>query len=162
MTDIHKTKDELIKELESLRARVQDLEGVEGDGRRLEEVYQSLVGDLPQSMAIFQDGRVVLANKAFAALVGYTVEDVLNMDPADVEAFVHPDDRLFVWGYYRDRLDGKYPPQNYTFRGVRKDGTVMWLEMFANRIEYLGRPATQGTCIDITKRKRAEEALGRS
>jgi PAS domain S-box-containing protein/putative nucleotidyltransferase with HDIG domain len=39
---------------------------------------------------------------------------------------------------------------------------VIWVEMFSNLVEYLGRQAVQAAIIDITERKRAEEALRQS
>jgi PAS domain S-box-containing protein len=44
---------------------------------------------------------------------------------------IHPEDQELVWGRFRDRLAGEPVPPLYEYRGVRKDGTVRWLEMFA-------------------------------
>ena len=66
---------------------------------------------------------------------------------------------MFVWGRFRDRLAGKPIPQHQEYRIKRKDGTVAWIETFATLIQYGGKPAIQATLIDITKRKKAEEAL---
>jgi PAS domain S-box-containing protein len=50
-------------------------------------------------------------------------------------------------------------PARYEFRWRRKDGSACWVEIYASRIEYHGRPAIQTAYIDITERKKAEEAL---
>jgi PAS domain S-box-containing protein len=50
----------------------------------------------------------------------------------------------------------------YEYRGIRKDGSVRWLEMVATRIEYQGKAAIYGALVDITERKQAEEALRKS
>ncbi len=42
---------------------------------------------------------------------------------------------------------------------VRKDGSILWVEIFANVIEYEGEPAIQAAYSDITERKKAEAAL---
>jgi PAS domain S-box-containing protein len=132
------------------------------DRKRAEEAYRSLVDHSLQGLAIFQDGRVVFANEAMAEIAGYTVEEIMAMSPEEVEAFVHPEDRGLVWSRHRDRLKGQKLPEQYEFRGIRKNGSVCWLEIHASRIEYQGKPAIQAAYIDVTERKRAEEALRES
>jgi len=112
-----------------------------------------------QGLAIFQNGRVVFANQAMADITGYTVEEMLASPPKQVQAFVHPDDRELVWSRHRDRLNGEELPERYEFRGIRKYGSICWLEIHASRIEFQGKPAIQVAYVDITERKRAEEAL---
>jgi PAS domain S-box-containing protein len=53
-------------------------------------------------------------------------------------------------------------PPRYEFRFIRKDGSTSWVEIHASEIEYRGRPAIQAAYIDITERKKAEEALRQS
>ena len=43
-----------------------------------------------------------------------------------------------------------------------KGGATIWCEMVATVVEYGGRPAVMGNIIDITPRKRAQEALRKS
>jgi len=130
--------------------------------KRAEEAYRSLVDHSLQGLAIFQNGRVVFANQAMADITGYTVEEMSTSPPEQVQAFVHPDDRELVWSQHRDRLNGKELPERYEFRGIRKDGSICCLEIHASRIEFQGKPAIQAAYVDITERKKAEEALQES
>ncbi len=132
------------------------------DRRKADEAYRSLVDHSLQGLVIFQDGRVVFANQAMAQITGYTVEEMLAASPEKVRAFVYPDDREMVWGRHRQRLQGELPPERYELRGVRKDGSIRWLEIDASPIEYQGRPAIQAAYVDITERKKAKEALQKS
>lgn len=50
-------------------------------------------------------------------------------------------------------------PNHYEFQGLRKDGTVIWLDSVARAVTWEGCPAVQLTVVDITERKQAEEAL---
>jgi PAS domain S-box-containing protein len=127
--------------------------------KEAEEAYLSLVDHSLQGLAIFLDGRVVFANQAMADITGFTVSEILNAPAQHVKEFVHPEDRTLVWGRYQDRLSGKPVPERYELRGIRKDGSMCWLEIHANRIEYQGKPAIQAAYVDITERKEAEEAL---
>jgi two-component system NtrC family sensor kinase len=127
--------------------------------RRAEEAYRLLVDHSLQGLVIFQEGRVVFANQAMPEISGYSVDEMLALTPEQVQAFVYPEDRDLVWGRHRDRLNGEPLPERYQFRGIRKDASVCWLEIHANRIEYRGKPAIQAAYVDITQRKQAEEKL---
>ena len=95
-------------------------------------------------------------------ILGYTFEELLSLSPKEIEDLVHPEDRAFFFKNYKDRLEGKFAPPRYEIRGIRKDGTVVWLELSSTRIEYKGQPAVQAAFLDITERKQAEEALRES
>ncbi|PIV19919.1 MAG: hypothetical protein COS40_15230 [Deltaproteobacteria bacterium CG03_land_8_20_14_0_80_45_14] len=130
--------------------------------RESEEKYRTLVEQSVQGLVIIQDFRIVFANIVFAEICGYAVEELLSLSPEKVATMIHPEDQALVWGHFRDRLAGKPVPPRYEYRGIRKDGSVIWLEMFASLIEYHGKSAIQGAIIDITERQRAEEALRES
>jgi PAS domain S-box-containing protein len=53
-------------------------------------------------------------------------------------------------------------PPYHEYRGIRPDGEVFWVALFAHAIKFRGKPAIQGVFIDITERKRAQEALRES
>lgn len=126
------------------------------------EAYRTLVDHSLQGLVIFQEGRVVFANQAMAEITGYTADEMLAMSSQQMQAFVHPKDRALVWGRYQDRLRGERLPERYELRGIRKDGTICWLEIHASLIEYQGKPAVQTAYVDITERRKAEEALRES
>ncbi len=54
---------------------------------------------------------------------------------------MHPEDHDLVWGLFKDRLARKFQPPQYDFRIIRKDGSVVWLQLFASRIIFNGMPA---------------------
>jgi PAS domain S-box-containing protein len=130
--------------------------------KRAEEAYRAVVDHSLQGILVLQDNRIVIANHAAADIVGCSPDELLALSPEQVRDLVHPDDQALVWGRFRERLTGKAVPPRYEYRAVRKDGSVIWVEMFANLVEHLGQPAIQGAIIDITERKRAEEALRQS
>ncbi len=95
-------------------------------------------------------------------MIGYSVEELLAMSPKRIKEIIHPSDQELVIGRAEDRLIGKDVPQQYEYRMLKKDGTILWVEIFAHRIEYQGEPAVQAAYIDITERKEAEAALQES
>jgi diguanylate cyclase (GGDEF)-like protein/PAS domain S-box-containing protein len=127
-----------------------------------EEKYRVLIQHSLQGIAIIQDFRLVFVNEALTEMTGYTDEELLSLPPEKIRALVHPDDQHMVWGRMEERLRGKPTPQRYEFRGIRKDGSQRWFEMFVTLIQYQKRPAVQGAMIDITERKHAEVILRES
>jgi PAS domain S-box-containing protein len=129
------------------------------DRKGAEEAYHTLVEQSLQGLVILQEGRIVFANRAIGQMWGSSPQELLALSEKEVHALVYPDDRAAVWRRYRDRLKGGRLPEHYEFRGIRKDGTVNWLEVYSKLIDYQGEPAVQATFIDITDRKAVEEAL---
>ena len=130
--------------------------------RTSEDKYRTLVESSLQGTMIYQDNRIVFANLAVAEILGYTVEELISLTPKEVKDLIHSEDRAFCFGRDRDRFAGKAEPSRYEFRTIRKDGTVRWVEIFSNVIEYGGKSAIQTHIVDITERKRTEEALRES
>ncbi len=128
--------------------------------RKSVEKYRMLVENSLQGLIIIQDGRIVLCNNAFAAMSGYSVEELLQL--ADPICLIHPEDKSLVAERYRNRSLGNAAPRNYEYRILRKDGTERRLEVFASLIDYNGKPASQVIHMDITERKAAEAALRES
>ena len=82
---------------------------------------------------------------------------------ADFQRDVHPDD----WELLRSRIDGcleTRQPYSATYRIVVPGGGIRWLQSFGRALLSAdGAPAKLvGVCMDVTERKRSEEALGES
>jgi PAS domain S-box-containing protein len=130
-----------------------------------EAKYRTLVEQSLQGIVIAQGPpppRLVFANPTMAKILGYTPDELTALSPKETEGLVHPEDRAVFFGRFSDRLQGKPAPPRYEVRGIRKDGEVRWLDFSSNRIEYQGQPAVQAAFVDITERKRMEDALRES
>jgi two-component system sensor histidine kinase/response regulator len=127
--------------------------------RESEEKHRTLVEHSLQGLAVVQDFQIVFVNTASAEITGYSIDELISLGPDEVRSLVHTDDQKFVWKRFQDRLDGKSVSPRYEYRLNRKDGRIRWVEMFASRIDYRGKPAIQAALVDITERKHAEEAL---
>ena len=127
--------------------------------RESEEKYRALVEQSLQGIMIIQDGRILFANNALAKQAGYSIAQILAFTPQEVFAFIHPDDRDMVLERMHDRLVGKTIPSRYEFRLIARDGTMHWVGINSQIIEYFGKPALQLALADITERMKAEQSL---
>ncbi|MEZ4525011.1 MAG: PAS domain S-box protein [Desulfobacterales bacterium] len=62
----------------------------------------------------------------------------------------------------RRRLSGEIKSVRYKFRGIKKSGETIHIEVFGSSIFFREKPAVTGTLMDITERKLAEDRLRES
>ena len=121
-----------------------------------EPTFRSLVENSLTGIYINLEGVIVFANKRFADIFGYSVDEVIGMNYLE---FVHPEDRPKVEEIHWKRLNDESAPPEYESRGLTKDGRTVWINRRNTRIEYEGRPAILGNMADITQQKRLREKL---
>ncbi|HXB93140.1 MAG TPA: PAS domain S-box protein [Puia sp.] len=113
---------------------------------------RSLVG-----IYIIQDGRFAYVNPKFAEIFGYPPEEMINS--YSVEMIVDAEDQDRIREQIRARMEGELTSVHFEAKGRKKDGTLIYAEVFGSRSLYKERVAIMGTLIDITERKVAEEQL---
>ncbi len=130
---------------------------VEAALRQSEERYRLFAESALTGVYLIQDNLLKYVNPALAEIFGYTVEEIAGkLSPTNLTA---PDDRARVAENIGKRTQGTVRDIRYSFRGLRKDGTLIDVEVHGARIEYDGRPAIVGTLLDITERRRAEAEI---
>jgi len=117
-------------------------------------VEQSLAG-----IYVLQDECFVYVNTTFAAMLGYTPQEMTGYS---LRTVVPADFRDQVLELYYRRLRGDPPSMRFTSRGVHKDGHVVMIDVHGSRMQYRGRPAVVGVGIDVTQRLQREEELRQS
>ncbi|RKT58135.1 PAS domain S-box-containing protein [Azonexus fungiphilus] len=116
-------------------------------------IEQSLVG-----VYIIQDGRFPYVNPRFAEMFGFTSPDEV-IERVAVSDLVAPEARETVAENLRRRVSGVVEAVNYSFVGLRRDGTRIDVEVYGRVMEHEGRPAVIGVLLDVSERKRVEAEL---
>lgn len=125
-----------------------------------ENIFKSFSEQLLAGIYIMQDGFFKYVNEKFAQMFGYTVEECL--DHMSFRDLVYPGDLASVEEEVRRRVSGEVQCVQYSFRGLKKSGQIFYVEIYGATCIYEGAPASIGTILDITERKRSEDALRNS
>ena len=129
-----------------------------------ESKYRMLVEKSLQGIMIAQDTplRVIFANTSMGKMMGYSPEELTSLPSSEVGTLIYHEDRAIFFNHFRNQLEGKQTDNIFEFRGVRKDGSIIWMAAFAVPIDYEGQPAVQTIFMDISEHKKSEEILRKS
>ena len=102
------------------------------------------------------DGRILECNEAFARIFGY-LSPAEALEQPVLDFYLHPGDRAT----FLARIKERQSLSNYEMFARRRDGTPVWVLENATLVDGPDGPRTmiEGTIIDITERKRAEEQV---
>jgi len=118
-------------------------------------VERSLVG-----IYLVRDGQFAYANPAMAAIFGYSQEEILALP--SILKLVDERDHALVRENLRRRLEGEVRDLHYTFRGRRRDGSLIWAEVLGTRADLAAKPVVIGTILDVSERVDAEREIRES
>jgi diguanylate cyclase (GGDEF)-like protein/PAS domain S-box-containing protein len=107
---------------------------------------------------IVQHGEFIYASELYEKMTGYTEEDLIGTYSL---SNIYPDDRDKV----RNKAIQGLKTNNsepYEYRFVNKNNDVRWVLETVTPIVYKGERAALGSFMDITERKRMEQALVQS
>ncbi|MDH7553353.1 MAG: PAS domain S-box protein [Spirochaetota bacterium] len=121
-----------------------------------EEKFRTLADSSPMAIMMYQDDTFVYVNKAAEQISGYSFEEVAHLN---FWFLVHPEDKEMLINKAQRRQQGGQGLDSYEFRIISKDGQVKWVYITSATVQYKGKPAGLVSVLDITDRKKAEEAL---
>ncbi len=141
---------------------ISDRKRAEAAERNSEQRFRELIENFPFPIQIMgMDSSREYVNQAFLDLLGFRSKDEVYALP-QVANFVEPYERERIEGYRLARERGEPVPSNYEYDVRRTDGVVIPVQVFTHTIHWRGKPAHQRVYLDLTERKRAENALGSS
>jgi diguanylate cyclase (GGDEF)-like protein/PAS domain S-box-containing protein len=118
-----------------------------------------LVDAIESGVYIVQSKKFVYVNPFFEKLTGYSREELIGIRSFKL---VLPQDRLAVRKKATRNLKSRLGSKPYEYRFIKKNGEIIWVMERVSPIDYMGQKATLGSFVDITNRKKTEEALVRS
>jgi len=165
MKSTAKTKEQLVRELDSLRQRVAELETVAAKYKRVKQELKLRGQIIEKTVKVWEsaaysiflhdtEGNFLYFNEAAARSHGYTKEEFLKMSLRKLA--VSESAELFQARMKKivEEGEGTFEVEHY-----HKDGSTLSFEMHTRAIELDGNLILFGTAFDITERKGIEETL---
>src|SRR3989441_3556713 len=127
--------------------------------RESEERYRLLFESNPQPMWVYDTETLsfLAVNEAASRHYGYSCEEFLAMTLKDIRPI---EDVSALLDSVSRRGSGELMPR--IRRHLKKDGTIIDVEITSHTLSFFGRQARLVLANDITERKRAEQALRES
>ncbi|MGD0857038.1 MAG: PAS domain S-box protein, partial [Dehalococcoidia bacterium] len=127
-----------------------------------EEKYRSVIENANEGILVVQDGQFKFANDRLIGFSKYTREEARRIAEDSFANLLYPDDKEMVLQNYLKRRSGEPAPTQYELRWVDKDGWLRWADIRVSEFLWEGKPASLCFIMDITDRKRSEQALAES
>lgn len=119
--------------------------------------YKDLVENSLEGIYVIREKKIVFCNLHFAEIFGYkSPEEIIGVQ---IQSLIHPDDFIKVQEKISMREKGEAQSAHYEFRGIKKDGTLIWLETLGGISTFNHKSAIQGVLRDISEKKESEELI---
>ncbi len=122
-----------------------------------EERYRTSIEHSNDGFAFSNERKLLFCNQRFLNIFGY--ESLEEVEGKPISLFVHPEDRHTVDDIHQKRGGGEAVPSRYEFKGIRKDGEPVFIEISATITHYQDTIVNLAFLRDITDRKIKDEAL---
>jgi len=136
---------------------IERIHTIERELRESEERYRITIEYSNDGVALINGDRYVYVNDRFCTMFGYNTKDEVVHN--SVYDNIYPDDREGVRDAISNLEEALRPPRLYEFRGLKQDGTILYIEASITQIIYHGELIILSFLRDVTERKAAEETI---
>ena len=148
---------ELEEKIRELEDQIIKTRAAEEKLKESEERYRVAIEGSSDGVVVIGGGRITWGNNRLPEMFGYeSLDEILGRD---LRLIIHPEDHDRVMKISKLRQYGEQAPSRYDFKGVRKDGTPIYVAVSATRIQFQGRPFNLAYLRDVTLRRMAEEEI---
>jgi len=163
MNDQGKTKEQFIRELKELREELDLFKALSSENiqianvfRNFREIYDNFYKSNPYPMWIYDLETLAFLDVNNAAIkhYGYSQEEFLSMTIKDIRPSEDIPALLENIAKVTKGLD-----MAGTWRHIKKDGTLIYVEITSHTLTFAGRPCEIVLANDITDRRRAEKEI---
>jgi PAS domain S-box-containing protein len=149
-----------------VRSIVHDISEMVAAQERIEESeerFRTIAEQSLMGICIVQEEKIIYINETLANILGYSSKEALEWKRGELFKTIHPDDKKNIILAGVEALKGNEPRvRSYEARGIKKNGDIIWLDVYYKIINYQTRSTYLISFIDITERKKAEELLKNS
>ena len=142
--------------LEGFISDITDRKRAEESLSESEDMYRTLIESSNDAIFIVKEGLIVFTNHVLSDLTGYDSARMLNTPFID---YVGEEDQGRVREFYQRRMAGKPVPSRYLSKVIRKDKTLLLVEVSVALFSYYGEPAELVFLRDISDRLKAEAEI---
>ena len=154
---VEERTSELKEANEELEKEVAERKQAQEELRKSKALYQSIVENTKDGLAVIGGGRIVYLNDRVCEILGYSREELAELGRLGIAA---AEEKERLRGFMKRVHRKGAPPEEMELWIVRKDGTRRYILYRYSTISP-GDPKTQYLVVitDITERKQVEEAV---
>jgi PAS domain S-box-containing protein len=117
----------------------------------------SMLDTAPSSITVHDyEGRFLYSNCKTFEIHGYDAKEFLSLNLKDIDT---PESKSLI--EERMKIIAEKGETYFNVAHIRKDGSIMPMEVFTKRVDWNGVPAILSIATDITEREQADEERGR-
>lgn len=124
--------------------------------KEAETTYRTLADDSLVGIYMFQDGKFTYANQQLLNLIGYSINEIAHLNVYDL---VVPEDRASLQAAIDRKLSGAEKFSVLQLRIIKKDQSLIDVEVYGTLEIKDHKPFIIGSAIDITRHKENENEL---
>lgn len=142
-------------------AVIRDISDRLASDRRLrdnEQRFRSMFTEASQGILVHKNMKPSYANQAFADMFGFkSIDEVMALD--SILSLIDQKDHGTVDGFLKKRSSGAGAPEEYEFRGIKRDGTKIVVRNRAVTVPWGDDIVICANMFDITEESKTRQAL---
>ena len=143
-----------------LQEAIRRLEAAKNKIQESETKFRTAIEQANDGVAIARKGKYVYVNENLLKMFGYErAEEIIG---CSLNNLVHPDETVRLTNMHSRRMKGKNVPNRYRFKGIRKSGDPIMVEVSVAHVDFQGEDASLAFLRDVTESTRVQKALKES